>query len=201
VTKINDPGSREYFASAPAEIGKSRRNFVLFPIKFQPPATFVSTGGYSTENVLVYLLEGTSARRFNLYPATMLLTWRPPGTVLSAGSRTDGGGRIELDDFKQNDPHTGYVTVKYNLVHGPGKLRVRLFHSQNPASADWFGIDPKTVKAGPGLQIFDIYVAPEAKTPGNIVRVDTLKIELLDASGKVVKDITRQLEMTWAKAE
>jgi len=31
--------------------------------------------------------------------------------------------------------------------------------------------------------------------------VDTLKIELLDGSGKVVKDYIRQLEMTWAKAE
>lgn len=201
VTKMNEPGATRYFQSAPAEIGKSRRNFVLFPIKFQPPATFVSLGGYATDNLLVYLLEATSAQRFNLYPATMLLTWRPPGLNLSASAKPEGSDKIELDDFKQNDPHAGYVTVKYNLTHGPGKLRVRLYNSENPASADWFAIDPKTVKAGPGLQIFDVAVAPEAKTPGNIVKVDTLKIELLDASGKIVKEFVQKVPMTWAKPE
>ncbi|MBI4658427.1 MAG: hypothetical protein HY735_06210 [Verrucomicrobia bacterium] len=201
VTKLDDPSATKYFSSNPAEIGKSRRNFVLFPIKFQPSASLASLAMYPTDHLLVYLSEATTAKRFNLHPATMLLNWRAPGAAVSAMAKSESANRLELDDFKQTDRQTGYVTVKYNLVSGPGKLRVRLFDSANPASAEWFAIDPRPIKPGPGLQIIDLSVAPEAKTPSNIVKVNTLEIELMDASGKVVDRLSKQVPMTWAKPD
>lgn len=201
VTKQSEPAASRYFLSAPAEIGKSRRNFVLFPVKFQPPSTVVAPNAYQTDNLLVYLIEATSAKRFNLYPATMLLTWRLPGSALSANAISEPKNKLELDEFRQNDLHTGYVTVKYHLVNGPGKLRVRVFQAANPASADWFLIEPKAIKTGQGVQVIEIAVAPDAKTASLQLKVDTLAVELLDSTGKILDSITKHSPMTWAKPE
>jgi membrane protein involved in colicin uptake len=200
VTKTDEPTASHYFQSQPAEIGKSRRNFLLFPIKFQPPGSVVGLNSYTTDQVLVYLLEPTSSKRFNLFPTTMLLLWRPPGTVLST-PMADSGSTLELDDFKQNDPHTGYVTVRYSLLSGPGKLRMRLFDAAKPASAQWFSVPIKTVKAGRGLQVLDISVEPDAKAPTDIFRIDTIEIELLDSGGQVAAKINKKSPMNWAKPE
>lgn len=200
VTKMDDLLASRYFQSQAAEIGKSRRNFLLFPVKFQPPSGMTGLSSYTTDNVLVYLHEASTSKRFNLFSTTMLLLWRPPGASPTA-TKANTESTLEMDDFKQNDPHTGYVTVRYNLVAGPGKLRMRLFDAAHPASAKWFSTSIKEVKAGRGLQVLDVSVDTEAQIPTPLFKVDTLEIELVDSSGKVAAKITKRSPMNWAKPE
>lgn len=201
VTKMDEPDASQYFESQPAEIAKSRRNFVLFPIKFQPPGNLGGVNSFTTDRVLVYLAEATSSKRFNLFPTTMLLLWRPPGVAAMVAAKVESGSTLELDDFKQTEPSAGYVTVKYNLVSGPGKLRMRIFDSAKAPSAEWFSTGVKNVPAGRGLQVLDVSVNPNAKAPTQIFSADNIEIELVDSTGKVAARISKQLPMTWAKPE
>ena len=75
-----EPESSQRFQSAPAEIGKSRLNTVLLPVTFQPPEGWGDSRGFSTDHILVYLMEKTTARRHNLFAEEIPLTWgvRPP---------------------------------------------------------------------------------------------------------------------------
>ncbi len=201
LTKMDEPMASDYFSSQPAEIGKSRRNFVLFPVKFQPPSTLGLQSSFTTDQVLVYLLEATSAKRFNLFPTTMLLLWRPPGATSAATPKTESGNALEVEDFKQTDPQTGYVTVRFNLLAGPGKLRARVFDAANPASTEWISTALKTIQAGRGLQVLDLSVNPEAKSPAKTFKMDRIEVELLDPAGKVVARFAKQVPMIWAKPE
>mgnify|MGYP001563925335 FL=1 len=201
VTRLAEPDASKYFLSPPAEIPKSRRNFMLFPINFQPPAAVAAqTPSFSTDQVLVYLLEATSTKRFNLFPATMLLMWRPPGISQPVAAQpATAGNTLELEDFKQNDPSAGYVTVKYNLLTGQGRLRLKVYDAANPASADWFTTRPVEVKAGRGVQLIDIKVEADSKSPTDLFKAGTIEVELLDLAGKVLAKVSKQLPMTWAK--
>jgi hypothetical protein len=196
IAKLNDPAGSRQFKSLPAEIGKSRRNFLLFPVKFQPASGLAS---FSTDKVLVYLQEAASPKRLNLHVATMLLLWRAPGASASESAKT--GSTVEIDDFKQNAAHSGYVTVKYNLPTGPGKLRIKIYDSANPSSAEWFDTPIKPVRAGRGIEILDIMVKSNAKSPTPLLRANQIEIELIDASGGVAAKVSRQVPMAWEKPE
>ncbi len=213
ISRLNDPEASRYFSAAPAEIGRSRRNFLLFPVKFQPPANGGTlTGAYQTDKVMVYLQDAAAsvAQRLNLFPATMLLMWRPPansGAVASGANDAKSGAAkpppavssIELDDFKQTDASTGYVTVKYYLVSGLGKLRARILQGGHPESAKWFEIKEEKVNPGRGLQLLDFTVKADAAVGGDSFTVDTLQLELLDAGNRVIATQTKTLSGVWTK--
>lgn len=192
-----DPGVGRYFLSKPSEIGRSRRNFALFPVKFQPPTGAVNGAGFHTDKVMVYLQEKESARRYNIFPATMLLMWRAPGSQAAAG-QTDGNS-VEIDDFKQNDASNGYVSIKYNLLSGQGRLRAKVYSAEKPESAAYFASATPNVKAGRGLQLIDVKVDENSKSPTDLVPADTIEIELLDSNGKVLAKISKQTAMVWSK--
>ena len=129
----------------------------------------------------------------------MLLIWRAPGASQGPTAGATAATSLELDTFKQNDPSSGYVTVKYRLTGGPGKLRMKIYDSQNPASADWFTTAELKVQPGPGTQLLEFAVKPEAASPTDLIKVDTLEIELLDATGKVLTTLKKQSAMSWVK--
>ena len=55
----DEPAASSYFASPTLEIGKSSKNFVLFPVKFSPPAgTAPKIGSFRTDKIWIYLLGG-----------------------------------------------------------------------------------------------------------------------------------------------
>ncbi|MBU6399619.1 MAG: hypothetical protein KGS61_04825 [Verrucomicrobia bacterium] len=200
VARSGDPSVRGYFHSSLVPIGRSRRNFALFPVKFQPPAGVGSLGSFATDQLLVYLTDADVTKRAYLFIATMLLTWRNSGAV-TATAATGAGSSMELDSFKQNDLYSGFATVHYNLAGGPGKMRLRLYDSANPASADWFACEDQKLAAGRGLQMMAVSVKPNAPSPTALLKADTVEIDLLDASGKVVATIKKVSPMTWAKPQ
>lgn len=201
VVRSGDPESKQFFSSTPAEIGRSRRNFVLVPVKFQPPPDQGHNySPFSTDRLLVYLAEGATSRRFNLFNATMLLIWNAPGTTpLATAAPSKSGNSLEMDDFKQNDLFSGYVTVRYQLNNGPGQIRMRLFDSANPSSAKYFNTQEYRVQAGRNLQLLEFAVSPAAKSASDVIKADTIEIELLDASGQVVARLAKKTPMTWAR--
>ena len=127
----------------------------------------------------------------------MVLMWRPPNaTDAPAPSQA---GTLQLDEFKQSDFFSGYVTVKYTFAADSGKIRARLYDTANPRSAAWFKTVDAPVKAGSGVQLVPISVLPDADSPGDLMRVDLLEVALLDASGAVVATLKKQSPMTWAR--
>ncbi len=198
VLRDSDPQVRQYFVSRPAEIGKSRRNFALLPVKFQPPANLAQAGDFGTDKVLVYLTDKKS-QRYNIYPATMLLRWRATGNSGSSSQLTATSNFIEIEDFKQNDPSSGYVGVNYNLLAGKAKLRAKVYDAAVPASATYFTSKTPEVQTGRGVQIVDVYIDSEAKTPSDLVRADTIEIELVDPSGKVLARSSKKATMVWTR--
>jgi hypothetical protein len=197
VFRQSEPGVSHYFQSRPAEIGKSRRNFVLFPVKFQPPAGLNDSAAFSTDKVLVYLSEKESARRHNVFPATMLLVWRAPGS--HAPSQAQTSDSVTIDDFKQNDASTGYLSVKYALASGTARLHAKIFDSAKPQTATYFTTTVPEVKAGRGLQLIDVQIDPESKSPTDVIHANTVEIELVDLSGKVLAKTSRTADMIWAR--
>jgi hypothetical protein len=198
VLRQSQPEVARHFSSRPSEIGKSRRNFALFPVKFQPAGGVPDQADFSTDQVLVYLTE-QSGRRYNIHAATMLLRWRTAGTPQHTTQAT--GNSVEIDDFKQNDPSNGYITVKYHLLGGSGKLRARIYDQGNPASSEYFSARLPEVKAGSGVQLIDVSIDSEARTPSNLVRADTIEIELLDASGRILARASKRAAMVWARPQ
>lgn len=82
IVRSSEPQVSEFFKSSVEDIGKSRRGFLLFPVKFQPPtaATMANQSSFLTDRVTVILGESGSSRQYDLYSATVLLMWRPAGT-------------------------------------------------------------------------------------------------------------------------
>ncbi|MEW6160709.1 MAG: hypothetical protein AB1813_25035, partial [Verrucomicrobiota bacterium] len=198
ITKQSDPQAANYFKSNPAELGKSRRNFLLFPVKFQPPAGAVSSS-YATDKVLVYLNEESASKRFNLFATTMLLMWKAPGggSAPAAAQTAQTGSSVELEDFKQNDLHTGVVTVKFNMTEANGKLRMKVFDAANPKSSEWFSSIEQNVKTGRGVQLLSVAVKEDAKPPKDVFKANTIEVELVDLSGKVLSKVSKQVDMSW----
>ncbi len=197
VLREEDPGVTRFFVSHPTEIGKSRRNFALIPVKFQPMPNTSSAGDFGTDQVVVYLTD-KHAQRYNIFPATMLLHWRAAGAGQS-NSQPSNETTVEIDDFKQNDESSGYVSVKYHLLSGQAKLRAQLFDSANPASAAFFQSSTPNITAGRGLQLIDLQIDSDAKLPANTVRADTIQIELVDSGGKVIALTSRKAAMVWTR--
>jgi hypothetical protein len=198
VTRASNPDVARYFSSQVTELGRSRRNFVLFPVKFQPPATVIDSAGFSTDRVLVYLLEKATSRRYNIFPATMLLVWRAPGAQAAVAKNTNANA-LEIDDFKQNDPSSGYVSIKYNLLNPAARLRVKVYDSSNPKTASYFSSNVLDIKSGRGLQLIDVRVEPDSKSPSEIIRADTILVEMVDPAQNVVAKVSRETPMVWAK--
>jgi len=170
---------------------------VLFPVKFTPPSGVgMESSGFSTDKVLVYLTNDSS-KRLNLFAATMLLMWRAPGSIappVAAATHT-----IDFDDFKQNDASDGYVAIRYNLIAGAGKLRVAIYDSANPATREYFSTSQADVSPGRGLQTLEVKVEPESKSPTQFIRADTIEIEMIDTTGKVLAKTSKKAAMTWSK--
>jgi hypothetical protein len=197
VLRQGDPSTANFFKSPTVEVGKSRRNFVLFPVKFTPPSGIgTDAAGFSTDKVLVYLTNDSS-KRLNLFAATMLLMWRAPGSAtpqVAAATHT-----IDFDDFRQNDASDGYVAIRYNLLAGAGKLRVAVYDSANPATRDYFSTSQVDVSPGRGLQTLEVKVEPESKSPTDFIRADTIEIEMIDPAGKTLAKTSKKANMTWSK--
>ena len=198
VLRQADTSSANFFKAPTVEVGKSRRNFVLFPVKFQPPTGIgTDASGFSTDKVLVYLTNDSS-KRLNLFAATMLLMWRAPGAAapvqVAAATHT-----IDFDDFKQKDASDGYVAIRYNLIGGAGRLRVAIYDSANPATRDYFATSQVDVNPGRGLQTLEVKVEPESKSPTDFIRADTIEIEMIDPAGKVLAKTSKKASMTWSK--
>jgi hypothetical protein len=204
VARTGDPETADYFESTPLEIGRSKRNFALLPITFNPPASQTAAlANYSTDKLIVYLLENTSAQRFELFTASMLLRWRPPGnapaSAPSAASTAAAQDTLEFDDLKQNDLYSGYVTLRYRLAAGPGKLRLKILEAAKPESAGYFKTTELAVPAGRNAQLLEFSARPDAPCPTDIIKADTVEVELLDASGKVAARLAQPATMSFAR--
>jgi hypothetical protein len=199
VTRQGEPAISSYFSSPPTELGRSRRNFVLFPVKFQPPAGLTDSAGFNTDKVLVYLTEKSTAKKYNIFPATMLLTWRAPGVHAAAPVKNSAANAVEIDDFKQNDPSSGYVSIKYTLLNPSARLRVKVYDSTNPKNAAYFSINPLDIKSGRSLQVIDVKIEPDSKSPSEIIRADTILVEMVDSAQNVLAKVSRETPMVWAK--
>ena len=197
VTRTGEPQASSYFQTSLVEIKKSSQRLALFPIKFQPPdANAFAT--FSTDKIFIYLQDAVSVQRFNLFPMAMLVMWKAPGATAQAGSAVSAG-TIELGDLKQSDLFSGYLTLKYTLTAPNGKIRVRIFDSRNERSASWFAIKDVDVKQGGGLQLVQIAVKKDADSPSDIIRADTMEVELVDSVGKVVANVKKENVMNWAR--
>ncbi len=79
VGRADDPQSLKYFASNPVEIGRSSRSFSLLSVDFQPPAdTGAKPSAYATDQVMIYLQEANSPKRYVLLTAAKPLVWGTP---------------------------------------------------------------------------------------------------------------------------
>lgn len=197
VMRQAEPEVSRYFVSGSAEISKSRRNFAVLEVKFQPPAGLPDSAAFSTDKVLVYLQEGGSGKRFNVFLTTMLLVWRAERSQLTAVQTS--GNSIEIDDFKQTDASNGYVTVKYNLLSGSGRIRAKIYEAKRPESAAYFVSDIRDVPIGRGLQLVEVRVDENSKSSTELINADTVEVELLDPEGKVVAKTSKQAAMVWSK--
>ena len=197
VTRRTEPKASQYFSAPKADAGKGRRGLALFAVKYQPPNSNPdSFETYPTDSVLVYVQDG--AQRLNLFPAPLTLVWRAPGAgpVLPIVEQT---AKLEFDNFKQNNLYSGYVTVKYTLPASGGKAIVRVLDSKVPRSVDWFQIDEVPLKGGSGLQLVKIAVKPDAQSPGDVIKADTIEVQLVDSDGNLVGYLKEFTPMTWAR--
>jgi hypothetical protein len=156
---------------------------MMFPIQFDPPADRASAmQSFMTDKVFVYLMEAINQRRSYLFPATMLLVWKAPGAMArQASNSAPNRSSIEVELFRQNDLSNGYVTVGYNLVSDVnGYLKLKVYDSKTPGSHDWFYIDPIRIEKGPGRQIIQFSVNPDAKTKGKSFQADSIEIDIVD---------------------
>ncbi len=194
LASTDEPEATAYFSSPPLEPGKGSRNFALFPIKFRPPPSGVGAS-FPTDKIWVYLIKG--GEKSYVFTATMLLVWRPPDGAASRSIAVPQS-TVQMESFKQNDPFSGYVAVKYNLIAGNGKLHLRVYDSSKPHSAEWFQSDDVPVKPGPGEQLVRISVPGNSPGP-DLFNADTIEIILLGANDKALATIKSQTAMTWAK--
>lgn len=195
VTRLDQPEVGRFFNSSPLEIG--RRNFLLLPVKFTPPPD-EEYFSFSTDKVLVYLTDG-SAEKMTLFPATMLLSWKSPHATGAAAVKPRDDSNLVFEDFKQTDPHSGYVTVKYNLPAEKGILRARILSASDPKISSFFEVQEKEMKGGRGVDIIPISVLADATFTSPSIHADTIEVELLDGKRNVVGKFTKKADMTWVK--
>ena len=52
---------------------------------------------------------------------------------------------------------------------------------------------------GRGIQALEVKVEPESKSPTDFIRADTIEIEMIDRTGKVLAKTSKKASMTWSK--
>jgi hypothetical protein len=184
-----------YFDTSPVQLGKSRRNFLLFPVKLQ--AGVPDVNAVTTDKVLVYLQDGIAEGKAFFHDSTMLLTWVAPGA--KAGSAALSGNALELENFRQTDSANATLTVRYNLTAPKGAIRVRVLHSQNAAVVGYFEACEQDIKAGRGAQTLGLTLSTQATLPTSPFATDTLEITLVDGSGQVLTTLKKDVNMQWEK--
>lgn len=193
-----NPAVKNYFQCEPKEVG--RQKFALVQVAFAKPTAAAST--VVTDRLLIYGCDSpTAAASIPLHTATMLLVWRAPGSGAApdaAEPTPASASSVEITDFRQRTPTSGYASVTYNLPAGGGQLRVRLKNSAQPNSSDWFLTEAVPVKAGQGLELIPVTVAAD-KTPTGPLHVDTIEVELQDTAGKVICQTTKTTTITWSR--
>ncbi len=193
-----NPAVKNYFQCEPKEVG--RQKFALVQVAFAKPTAAAST--VVTDRLLIYGSDSpTAAESIPLHTATMLLVWRAPGSgaaPVAAEPTPASASSVEITDFRQRTPTSGYASVTYNLPAGAGQLRVRLKNSAQPNSSDWFLTEAVPVKAGQGLELIPVTVAAD-KTPTGPLHVDTIEVELQDTTGKVISQTTKTTTITWSR--
>jgi serine/threonine protein kinase len=199
VMRRSDLQTSRYFVSAPSLIGKARRNFALIPVHFQPPGSLPEeeSNPFSTDTIVVYLAEKGTGRRYNMFRAAMLLSWRAPDALNTATK--EAANHIEIEEFKQNDASNGYIHAKYRLLDGPGRIRVNVYDFANPASAGYFTSDSPALTEGSGAKLIEIRIESESKSPNDFIHANTIEVELLDANGKVLARSSKQSRTVWLR--
>jgi membrane protein involved in colicin uptake len=194
----DEPSATDYFVSPVADLGRSSRNFVMFEVKLRPEATAAfHQATLPTDKIWVYLTDDSGEKTY-IFQGTMILLWHLPGAKAAPVAVATPRNTLQLESFKQNDLFSGYVTVKYNILAEHGRLRLRIYDSANPGTADWFFSDDVSVKSGPGMQLVRVAVPPEAKSP-DVFKADTIELLLLDQKGQTLADLKTATEMSWAK--
>lgn len=193
-----NPAVKNYFACEPKEVG--RQKYALVQVAYAKPAATATT--VVTDRLLVYGSEASTAvDPIPLHTATMLLVWRAPGssgTPAANPPTTTPASTVEITDFRQRTPTSGYASVTYQLPEGTGQLRVRLKNSTQAGSSNWFLTEPVSVKAGQGLELIPVTVSAD-NAPTGALTVDTIEVELLDAAGKMVGQTTKATSITWSR--
>jgi hypothetical protein len=200
IASTEEPRAAAYFSSAPARIGRGSRNFLMFPVKVNAAAAAqdLRRATLPTDKVRIYLAAPGGAKSY-VFEATMLLVWQLPGGATASAPEPAGQNIIDIDTFKQNDLFNGCVTVRYDMAaRGGGKLRLRVYDSAQPATADWFASDDVTINSGPGLGLLKVSVPKEAPSP-DLFNADTIEVQMLDSNGAVVASVKKQSAMSWAK--
>ncbi|MGA2750821.1 MAG: hypothetical protein ABSG59_18785 [Verrucomicrobiota bacterium] len=199
VAATDEPQTSDLFSSPLVDIGKSSRNFVMFPVKLNLQATqALKRTTLPTDKVWIYLADAAGQKSY-IFQATMLLVWHLPGAANAAGATAPNSpNTLQIESFKQNDLFSGYVAVKYDCAGKAGRLRLRVYDSANPSSADWFASEDIPIKSGPGLQLVRINVPKEAASPDSF-KADTVEVQMLDGKGQVVARLQKQTPMNWAK--
>ncbi len=195
-----NPSVKNYFTCEPKEVG--RQKYALVQVAYAKPSASAST--VVTDRLQIYGTESPGAvEPIPLHTATMLLVWRAPGSTTGAAEATPAPAQmssVEITDFRQRTPTSGYASVTYRLLENSGQLRVRLKNSAQPGSNGWFLTEPVAVKAGQGLELIPVTVSAE-NAPGGALNVDTIEVELLDAAGKVISQTVKTTSITWSREQ
>jgi hypothetical protein len=201
IASTEEPGASAFFTSPVVDLGRGNRNFVMFPVKLDAAAAqSFKRATLPTDKVWVYLADANGVKSY-IYQSTMVLAWHLPGASAPApvAVAPKKMNTVEIDSFKQNDLFSGYVTVRYNLAVGStAKLRLKVYDSAKPATADWFACDDLDIKSGPGLQLIRIAVPKEAPSP-DVFNADTVEVQMLDKKGTVTVNVKKETPMSWAK--
>ena len=80
-----------------------------------------------------------------------------------------------------------------------GKIRVRVFDSAKPDSAEWLSVDAPTARTGEGLQVVKISVPPGSSSPTDVWKTDTVQVDLLDEKGAVVATAKQDFKASWVR--
>ena len=203
VTRKDEPRAFQLFESDPEPVGRSRRNFLLLPVKFNP-SLFPSAGSltqYATDQIQVYVKEASkSANKYKLFDTTMLLHWETDSKSKVSQLQNINQDYLEIDTFKKNDLYQGYVTVRYRLVSNKtARIRVSIFNSEIPDSRNWMECETRFIDGELGLELLNFKVQYNAKpTTGASFSLDTILIEMVDTEGKVLASINKETPMTFA---
>jgi len=203
VTRTDEPRAFQLFESEPEPVGRSRRNFLLLPVRFNP-SLFPSAGSltqYATDQIQVYLKEANkSASKYKLFDTTMLLHWETDSKSKVSQLQSINQDYLEIDTFKKNDLYQGYLTVRYRLVSSKtARIRVSLFNSEIPDSRNWMECETRFIDGELGLELLNFKVFHDAKpSTGASFSLNTILIEMVDADGKVLASINKETPMTFA---